>query len=48
MEPISLNFHTEDLIYADVDKYSEELNLHKVFITDNSIKKTYYCITWFF
>ena len=35
------SFHTKDLIYRDVDKYSEELNLHKVFMRDNSIKKLF-------
>ena len=48
MELTSSNLHTKNLIYKDVDKYSEELNLHKVFLNDNSIKKTYYCLTLYF
>lgn len=44
---MSTTLHKKDLIKDDIDKYSKALNLHKDFLTDN-IKKTYYCLTWYF
>ena len=44
---MSTTLHKKDLINEDIDEYSKALNLHKDFLTDN-IKKTYYCLTWYF
>lgn len=45
---MDINFHKHDKILFDVDEFSKSLNLHKKFVTDNSIQKTYYCLTWYF
>ena len=42
------NIHSSDKILADTDEFSEKLNLHKIFVKNNNIQKTYYCLTWYF
>ena len=36
------------LILADIDEFSSELNIHKEFVTNSNVRKTYFLLTWYF